>query len=116
MHFPDLSAYTYLPPGDPDVLNIGWLSKHHPFPTGDTTPAFLECLKSLVKKRVRLMRGFHQCELCADSKARDSGEVEVTGMNKTKYSAPALVVHYVEAHKYLPPTEFVEAVIKACEQ
>jgi len=32
------------------------------------------------------------------------------------YIAPDLVVHYIEAHRYAPPTEFVEAVLACPEQ
>lgn len=29
------------------------------------------------------------------------------------YAAPELIAHYVEAHDYLPPTEFIEAVLSS---
>ncbi|WP_457757930.1 DUF7919 family protein [Streptomyces rubiginosohelvolus] len=29
------------------------------------------------------------------------------------YAAPELVAHYVEAHGYLPPIEFMEAVLSS---
>jgi hypothetical protein len=31
-------------------------------------------------------------------------------VRKVTYAAPVLIVHYVEAHNYLPPTEFLHAV------
>lgn len=29
------------------------------------------------------------------------------------YAAPELVAHYVEAHGYLPPADFIEAVLSS---
>ena len=38
-----------------------------------------------------------------------NGEIRITAETVT-YAAPVLIVHYVEAHGYLPPTEFLNAV------
>jgi len=40
-YFPDLSVYTYLHgSSDPQVLNVGWLNRTHPFSCCDTTTTF----------------------------------------------------------------------------
>ncbi|MGW3211106.1 DUF7919 family protein [Streptomyces parvus] len=61
-------------------------------------------------------RGHHLCPWCASrlfprspEGPQGSAEVRVMG-NGVAYAAPGLVAHYVEAHDYLPPIEFMEAV------
>jgi len=56
------------------------------------------------------MRGFHECEFCSGKPARGNGEIEVLGRDGNVYVAPAMVIHYVEAHEYRPPDVFIEAV------
>jgi len=86
-YFEDLSPYSYSHSGvRPDTLNIGWLDKQKPFPTGGIAEsgfagivswirrkpspkvgvpkAFLEKLWPYCKLRVVQMRGFHVCEFC----------------------------------------------------
>ena len=40
-----------------------------------------------------------------------SAELRLVGRDGAVYAAPDLVLHYVEHHNYLPPHEFVEAVM-----
>jgi hypothetical protein len=42
--------------------------------------------------------------------ARGNGEVWITAAVGATYAAPVLIVHYIDAHAYLPPASFVEAV------
>ena len=45
-----------------------------------------------------------------------SAEIHVTHPDQTVFKAPDMIYHYMEAHDYLPPTPFVEAVMKdRCE-
>jgi len=59
--------------------------------------------------------GFHECEFCsptgAEKLAMGTGELWVPGTGDLIYVAPKLVAHYIEAHGYLPPQEFMEAVV-----
>ena len=71
-------------------------------------------------------RGFHTCEFCgADganteivahwdghSRRLGSAEIRVTSASGISYAAPDLVVHYIEAHGYGPPAEFVAALLE----
>jgi hypothetical protein len=43
--------------------------------------------------------------------ARSSAEIRVASTSGVTYAAPVLILHYVEAHKYLPPAAFVATVI-----
>jgi hypothetical protein len=51
--------------------------------------------------------GVHTCELCGSFKA--GGNLGVPG-DGVLYVAPEMIAHYVSAHGYLPPDEFVQAV------
>lgn len=112
MYFKDLSQYMYgqSQVRDPMItLNVGWLSKEKGYTKGIVSDEFLTKLKSF--ERVNLCRGFHKCEFCDPSDAaRGNGEIRVPGMH-VMYAAPAMISHYVEAHYYKPPDEFIRAVL-----
>ncbi|AVP96808.1 hypothetical protein C7S18_06155 [Ahniella affigens] len=127
MFFADLTPYEYGPcqPND-NLVNVGWLAREHPFASGEVPKEFLMALRKLVASPVNLYRGSHICELCPAPPLRLSpggipmlypppettgnGEIRIRGLRGLVYVAPVLVAHYVEAHKYLPPAEFIEAV------
>jgi hypothetical protein len=126
-HFPDLSPYGYGHRSHPGVVHVGWLDGVHAYPKGRVAEHVLEKLKKLASRPTEIYRGFHICELCCcpnggvtgptDSgywdwaKARSSnGEIRVTSGNIT-YAAPVLIVHYIQEHGYLPPGEFLQAVM-----
>ncbi|MFE3541950.1 hypothetical protein ACFXK0_03130 [Nocardia sp. NPDC059177] len=134
MYFADLSPYAYIqaPEDCGQALNVGWLSVDEPFPTGETSPQFLSLLKKGSKKRINMTRGYHGCEFCtseilAEAKgemaglrmynelvgleALGNGEILVRGAAGECYIAPAMIVHYIELHNYLPPQEFIDAVL-----
>lgn len=60
---------------------------------------------------MRQTRGFHTCEFCGGrEKAVGNAEIRVPGEGRM-YAAPSLVHHYVVAHGYKPPEEFIAAVM-----
>ncbi|MEV6525807.1 hypothetical protein AB0M43_28070 [Longispora sp. NPDC051575] len=111
-----------------DLRTVGWLEPEHRFPTGPVDPAFVSLLGWLVTHRqVVGTRGAHSCRLpgCAPEQ-RPAGtrvlidgasvllgraEVRVGATEGTGYAAPTLIHHYVTAHGYQPPAEFVAAVL-----
>ena len=139
MYFKDLSPYSYLQPmeerGKP-VVNIGWLDDEHEFPIGDCPELFLVKLKELVclyPQNETL--GSHSSPFIEQNenwvKSGDlvllypkpylayhlgkeyrlgSAEIHVESPSKV-YVAPDLVYHYVADCRYLPPDEFVQAVM-----
>jgi hypothetical protein len=119
-HYPDLSKYEYSrdrPLWPRVLLNVGWLGTNQPFPTGDCPRGFIAHLRELAKSPAALTRGFHQCEFCPRSNdpqqtPRGNGEIRVRGTVRTIYAAPTLIVHYVDAHHYQPPEEFIAAVLR----
>ncbi len=110
MYFPDLTPYQYVPHVRPDEnrVNIGWLDADHPFSVSEPSLDFLRALLKLVQHPVRISRGLHSCPFCGD--AEGTGEIEVLG-SAVIYAAPTLIIHYVDAHQYRPPDEFVTAAI-----
>jgi hypothetical protein len=137
-YFEDLSAYSYrdvdiiemdwgwlqLRPGY-DRINVGWLDASHAFEEGPTPNWFANALLDIsVAPRVNTMRGFHQCPFCPErlkgsmlSADHSSGafllghtELRVPSGPGAVFAAPSLIWHYVTAHSYRPPAEFIEAV------
>jgi hypothetical protein len=83
-------------------------------------------LAELVKSPVNLYRGLHLCEFCPEPPTvlspggikmmnpppgtAGNGEIRVAALDGNIYVAPVLIYHYVTAHGYVPPREFVDAV------
>jgi hypothetical protein len=110
--FEELSPYTYGRRPEPDTVNVGWLSRHRPFPRGPLPRAVRDRLRlhcRTVPSRF-VTKGFHVCEFCG--RYRGGCEMRVV-FGGVAYAAPVLVDHYVAVHRYLPPACFVEAVLKA---
>jgi len=111
-HFDDLTPYVYFHPEEeaPGTVNVGWLDASHPFPTGETSAGFRAKLERLCRHRVKRTRGRYLCDFCkGPQKPGGSAEIRVAGSGSI-YAAPELIHHYVSAHDYLPPEEFIQAV------
>jgi hypothetical protein len=127
---PDLSPYAYSDHGDVEAptkpdLAVGWLEGGHPFPTGDPPPGFVEALARCSCRFVWYTRGVHVCQFCSGVgpfqmqshvfRGRGiwmgSSELHVPGPDGRLYGAPSTILHYVLAHRYLPPEPFVRAVL-----
>ena len=129
LYFSDLSPYRYGGTQE-GVVHVGWLDGIHPFPIGEVPIHLVEKMKELAKKPTELYRGLHLCEVCqrpsnlrpfsnekADrdalwewEKPRSSnGEIRVAG-DGVIYAALLLIIHNIEAHGYLPPKEFLDAL------
>ncbi|MGH9517360.1 MAG: 5'-methylthioadenosine/S-adenosylhomocysteine nucleosidase [Terriglobales bacterium] len=125
-YIPDLEPYTYdsahRQKSNPKLLAVGWLDPRFPFTKGPVDPVILERLVRLKANPVNLMRGFHMCPFCeydgpkdssTDPTRRGNGEIRVPGENGIVYAAPVLICHYIQAHEYSPPHEFIDAVRKS---
>jgi hypothetical protein len=137
-YFPDLSPYAYAGYSPTGVLHVGWLDNIHPFAKGTVTPHLVEKMKVLAANPTELKRGFHICELCSEKITRvpventdprynssrqdrignrffcpkecmSNGEIRVT-LDNMIFAPPVLIIHYIEAHGYLAPQEFLNAV------
>ena len=117
--------------------NVGWLSAEHPFERGPVPDWFAGALLDVIgNPSVNRYRGLHTCEFCPPGEGRAildprprEGFIVINGVEEplgpeylayheirvpagpgVMFAAPALVWHYVAAHEYRPPVEFVEAV------
>jgi hypothetical protein len=122
MYFEDLTPYEYLSE-NAALVNVGWLDGSHPFVTGTLANSERDALVELARESQNLTRGYHYCELCdADSPIRvhrsdgsgmevrlGNGEIHVPG-DGVVYSAPTMVIHYIDQHSYLPPEQFRRAL------
>lgn len=139
MHFPDLTPYEYcVEECDTPALNIGWLDADHEFTQGTPPPGFLDRPRLLSHTRVKQMRGFEACPFCPNLSSPltpgnwfeydqalyhscfedgrfSSAEICVIGRDGRTYASPVMVLHYVEAHNYLPPEEFINAVMQTVQ-
>ncbi|WP_416520588.1 hypothetical protein [Streptomyces achromogenes] len=119
-YYPDLSPYSY-DAGGREMLDVGWLSRDHECTTGIASAGLVEALAGLARHAVNVQRGTHFCELCPDFRtARQhtsrgdvflgSGEIHVPNGRGVTYASPAMIVHYVEDHSYLPPEDYRRSV------
>jgi hypothetical protein len=115
--FPDMGTITMVAAGS-HVRAIGWLDRDHEFNQGDVPERFVSRLTQFVDQWQESARalgfpvflGGHECGFCGD--AYDSGDFGVP-RGKLLFVAPVLILHYVRCHRYLPPPEFVTAVMKS---
>ena len=130
MYYADLTPYEYnLPRPLGNVFNIGWLDDKHPFPKGKVSKTFIEqIIRSLRFLTVNRMRGVHVCEICflngeigqdqriysSEDKTimLGSSELWFPGKHGAIYAAPNLILHYIQKHQYVPPPEFIDAVLE----
>lgn len=117
MYFPDL---TKLANG---ALAIGWLSVEKGYSVGQASAEFCRRLLDFCEVQIIITLGYHECEFCDnppfglrveyDNKTLTLGSDDIWafGADGQVYLAPNLIYHYVTAHNYLPPSEFIEAVL-----
>jgi hypothetical protein len=108
------------------VLNVGWLDNEHEFRHGRIPADLLEYALKLCEAPVNQTKGLHHCPFCQESAWAGSGgiiaerqgprlllgsaEIRVAGHGGLVYAAPNMIYHYMQAHQYLPPDEFIEAL------
>lgn len=128
-YYPDLSTYEYFFEGAAEnTVNIGWLDPGFDFPQGKVSERFLDRLWAFCRVKVLIARGFHLCEFCDMPRGQvptvrrgqetlevGFAEIRVFGRNGKIYAAPNLIYHYVTAHHYRPPDEFVQAVLEGVQ-
>lgn len=116
----DLDKYQGCPE-DGDIgfwpLAIGFLHRKRSFPTGTPPNGFLEKLKPfcLDPLTVCKIQGRMKCPICnervdLDGEGLGSAEIRVLGKEDI-YAAPDLIYHYIAVHDYIPPPDFVHAIM-----
>lgn len=127
-YFEDLTPYTYQSSAVIDgTVNVGWLDIAFPYSRGKVSEEFLDKLWDFLHVRLVILRGPQSCYFCsppeilyiAQRNGEDIklgfGEIRVLGENGRIYAAPTLVYHYIVAHEYQPPEEFIQAVLTGPE-
>jgi hypothetical protein len=129
MFIEDGSAYRYGIPFElPLVRTVGWLDRDHQYVHGSVTAEFIDKLWLIIETRTdafdlhaNVIRGIHPCNFCGEDIARNrsDGKRTMLGMSElwvpsgsNWLAAPTLIVHYVEKYGYLPPSNFIEAVME----
>jgi len=108
--------YRDLEPADlvPGALAVGWLGREHTFSTGTTREEVFRRLRQLFVDPFQplVTAGSHGCTLCQfEPERRGTANLFVPGQGVI-YVCPELILHYINAHRYAPPPEFCEAVLK----
>lgn len=126
MYYPDLARYDQSDRFDTPktAVYVGWLDAQHYYRTGKPAALFLEKLWEYCTNPLQLTLGYHHCAFCQQegelgieveynnrSFTFGTGEIRVIGHHKVSYIAPDMIFHYVATHNYLPPSEFIEAVL-----
>lgn len=107
------------------LLTVGWLYHPHDYERGETPPGLIDKLDELVAAADESQsnynfRGLHSCSYC-DAANVDSEPIEGSHVNLfvpgqgIVYIAPAGIRHYINVHSYLPPSTFVEAVMRCTD-
>lgn len=122
-YFADGSTYSFGETNEAGpLINIGWLSAGHSYPTGAVPEQIVVKLARLCRMGVHRTRGLHRCEFCvapegssrkpATSSRDEEGEfvvggaeIRVASPSGVTFAAPDMIIHYVTAHGYRPPAE-----------
>lgn len=122
---PDLSIYIHCPADEAiglDPLAVGFLNGRREYPQGKPPAKFAKKLLRFCHPQLTVcaVRTIRPCSLCHEtvtdieiegqSYILGSAEIRVIG-EEDIFAAPTLIYHYVTAHNYLPPAEFIDAVL-----
>lgn len=102
------------------MLNVGWLDRDDfpDFTTAEysTNFDFVEALNlwcNSYKAKRNATKGWHNCPFCPTANYKHcDAEIHVLG-NNVIYAAPGLIGHYIASHRYKPPQEFIDAVMRS---
>ncbi len=127
--FDDLSPCDYFGPEHAARFKaVGWLEDGHEFRRGKCDPRFVHKLVLLLGEPSPLEHSTdpHYCTLCVFSRGpsefrlfQSPGMPAVPMGNRNLYLpgagfcyiVPSLVLHYIDAHQYVPPDEVIKAVL-----
>lgn len=112
-HYLDLKPCTDFQVEQPDaLLAVGWLDEAHEYSTGDVSADFYLKLKELLIDPWQpcVSMGGHECQLCQFDPPTGTRNLFVPD-DKILYACPELILHYIAAHRYRPPEQFILAVM-----
>lgn len=108
---------------------VGYLEAGKDYPRGEASELVFERLVGLVKRSGITWFGYHDCDLDLCGSPQPPPELRYKGLviptqcdrdilvpgETVIYIAPALILHYIRAHNYQPPSAFLKAVV-ACPE
>lgn len=99
------------------LIAVGWLENEKPFATGKVSKEFFEKLSHQQQNpwSFGLFCGFHECDICQFSGVPGNKNMFIP-YNNNIYVCPELITHYINSHNYLPPDEFIRAVLSCPPQ
>lgn len=123
-YYEDLTSYEYGECYNDKTVNIGWIDEVHSYPKGEIAGEFILSLWEYIKYPINQTRGvyhnkrldpqtsFHFAHYEGYHMTLGDAEIRVVDLeNDLIYAAPNLILHYIITHQYLPPEQFVNAVI-----
>jgi|WetSurMetagenome_2_1015567.scaffolds.fasta_scaffold39275_2 hypothetical protein len=123
--YEDLSDYEFYDMCKSEkILNIGWLDSKHEYRSGKVPDEVVAKILQLCSNPMHRTRGYHLCPFCSKPSfgievqfenelfKLGSAEIMVRGQDKTIYMAPDMIYHYITKHNYLPPGEYIRALIE----
>ena len=111
MYYADLTVF---PQKTGDIIAVGWLSLENVFPRGVVPQNFVRRLAKLSTVPRCPTFGVHPCDFCeGEERPVGNGQIHVPAGGGRWYAAPQLIYHYVVAHTYRPPDEYIVAVLLA---
>ena len=113
--FRDLEPMTYFGERCASVLRaIGWLDREIPFRRGASDGAVFQRLAELFEDPFQpfVAGGGHACNVCQFRAERSGSSNLFVPGEGFLFVCPELIIHYINAHEYCPPTEFVDALLR----
>ena len=109
------------------LIAVGWLNLNHPYAKGTVSQDFVRCLELFCSNALLRIFGARPCTLCGNneivrvrlSSGKDvrlygTYELRVPSISGDRiYAFPDIILHYVLAHNYKPPQEFIDSVLCA---
>ncbi|HMO58287.1 MAG TPA: hypothetical protein PKA05_04205 [Roseiflexaceae bacterium] len=124
MYYRDLDHWDAIPVATAvPLLAVGWLRAGAPMPCGPINPAVVDRIAELLATEEGLLTSLSvdSCPFCAMPIAPISYKGMRISMNNGRlvipdatccYVAPAMIMHLIVDHNYLPPARFCEAVLR----
>ena len=116
-YFDDLTRCDYFHDDKlPPLLAVGWLEQGHEYSAGEVPRGLLPRLMNFLRSGKRpwpgTFLGGHVCSLCGDRKSYGHRNLFIPGAGVV-YAAPEGIIHYIAAHIYRPPVDFIDATLAA---
>lgn len=109
MYFRDLFE-EQIPRANSIFVKVGWLDKDKPYTQGECPKKFIDKLKKI--KLTMHTRGWNDCPFCENAKSSAEYYIPILPTkNRKGYHSPEMIIHYITEHNYLPPQEFIDAVM-----